>query len=100
MSQVVLVVAVCVLAALACVNGDVMRLKMLPNTQSTGAVCLDGTPGGAISFVVFVVCCCEFLQYFLPLHHLGYYFAAGSGSGADKWILFFQGGGVCAVVQR
>lgn len=24
----------------------------------------------------------------------GYYFSAGTGSGADKWIIFFQGGGM------
>lgn len=67
MASCVLLVLVTVFALSHAVS---LRLKLLDNTASNGALCLDGTPGG-------------------------YYFAPGSGSGANKWIIFFQGGGWC-----
>jgi len=43
---------------------------VLPDTDTTGAVCLDGTPGI-------------------------YYFKAGSEANKTKWVLHFLGGGMC-----
>lgn len=61
-------IVVCALVATA--MAATMKLKKLDNTETNGAVCLDGTPGG-------------------------YYISQGTGSGANKWLLFFQGGGWC-----
>ncbi|GBG76853.1 hypothetical protein CBR_g23068 [Chara braunii] len=47
-----------------------LTLRILKDALSTGAVCLDGTP---------------------PAYH----FRKGAGSGATRWILFFEGGGWC-----
>lgn len=65
-----LVAALLLAACVGAVAGVPMKLKILDNTATTGAICLDGTPGG-------------------------YYYAPGSGAGASKWVLFFQGGGWC-----
>ena len=48
----------CVLAFLAlAVSADPMRLKLLSNTASNGAICLDGTPGGNVrGFCAFGLC--------------------------------------------
>ena len=49
----------------------VMNLVMLNDTDKTGAVCLDGTPGGF---------------YFSP---------ATNNANKDNWQIYFQGGGWC-----
>ena len=49
--------------------GTPMKLQLLKNTESTGAVCLDGTPGGF---------------YFSP---------ATTAKDANNWEIYFQGGG-------
>ena len=46
------------------------QLIMLPDSVAVDATCLDGTPYGV-------------------------YFSPGSGSGANKWVIYFQGGGWC-----
>ena len=51
-------------------NGDtIMNLHMLNGTEQSGAVCLDGTPGGF------------------------YFSAATSDANKDDWQIYFQGGG-------
>jgi hypothetical protein len=50
-------------------EGLAMQLEMLTNTETTGAVCLDGTPGG-------------------------FYVSKATGSNAtNNWQLYFEGGG-------
>ena len=49
---------------------DSWSLVLLNDAAAEGAVCLDGSPGG-------------------------YLFEPGSGAGAQKWIMHFQGGGWC-----
>eukprot|EP01123_Difflugia_compressa_P012596 TRINITY_DN5452_c0_g1_i1.p1 TRINITY_DN5452_c0_g1~~TRINITY_DN5452_c0_g1_i1.p1 ORF type:complete len:374 (-),score=70.27 TRINITY_DN5452_c0_g1_i1:154-1275(-) len=52
-------------------QADEMTLTLMTEAASSnGAVCLDGSPGA-------------------------YYFISGSGSGANKWFLYHQGGGWC-----
>lgn len=51
-------------------GGDATLYKMEDAVNSTGARCLDGSPGA-------------------------YYFQAGSGSGTSKWYIHHQGGGWC-----
>jgi len=51
-------------------RGAVANLVLLPDAVKEGAVCLDGTAPG-------------------------YYFRAGSGSGAKSWIVHMEGGGWC-----
>ena len=55
----------------ALTNPGVMNLHMLNGTESSGAVCLDGTPGGF------------------------YFSAASSAEHAKDWQIYFQGGGWC-----
>jgi len=57
-------------AAVAAAQTDTFKLIMLPNSAASNAVCLDGTP-------------------------YGIYWQAGSGSGANNWMVYFQGGGWC-----
>ena len=49
----------------------VMNLRMLNDTTTTGAVCLDGSPGGF------------------------YFSAATSAANVNDWQIYFQGGGWC-----
>ena len=52
-------------------DGGVMKLHLLNDTESTGAVCLDGTPAG-------------------------FYYSPAANAGASKsWQIYFQGGGWC-----
>jgi len=55
-------------ALAAAASAQEAQLVMLPGSTAAGAVCLDGSPYGA-------------------------YWAPGSGEGANKWALYFQGGG-------
>lgn len=55
----------------AIVAAQSAQLIMLPDSANADAVCLDGTPYGV---------------YFYP----------GSGDGANKWLVYFQGGGCVA----
>jgi len=52
------------------VYGQTLNLVLLKDSLADGAACLDGTPPA-------------------------YYFRAGSGSGANKWFIYHQGGGWC-----
>jgi len=52
------------------VYSQTLNLVLLKDSLADGAACLDGSPAA-------------------------YYFRAGSGSGANKWLLNFQGGGWC-----
>ncbi len=73
--------AIFVLATvLVCALAAPLNLFLLNDTETNGAICLDGTPAGL-------------LIIFLP-HLVGYYFQPGSGSGANSWMIFFQGGGL------
>eukprot|EP00052_Salpingoeca_macrocollata_P022792 m.199059 g.199059 ORF g.199059 m.199059 type:complete len:390 (-) comp21892_c0_seq5:88-1257(-) len=64
-----------ILLALSVAGEDPFQQVLLKEAAaSKGAVCLDGTPGA-------------------------YYIHRGSGSGANKWILFLQGGGWCESEQ-
>uniref|UniRef100_A0A6B2L7Z4 Pectin acetylesterase n=1 Tax=Arcella intermedia TaxID=1963864 RepID=A0A6B2L7Z4_9EUKA len=62
----------CVVLALWGVDGaPIAKIHLLKDYQSTlGAACIDGTPPA-------------------------YYIVPGTGSGADKWFIFHQGGGWC-----
>ena len=51
------------------VGDTVMNLHMLNGTEQSGAVCLDGTPGGF------------------------YFSAATNAANKDDWQIYFQGGG-------
>ncbi|CAE7832311.1 PAE11 [Symbiodinium sp. CCMP2592] len=62
-------VALC-LRGVSAANFDSWSLILLEDAAAEGAVCLDGSPGG-------------------------YFFEPGSGTGAQKWIIHFQGGGWC-----
>ena len=52
-------------------DGGVMKLHLLNDTESTGAVCLDGTPAGF------------------------YYSPAANADASKSWQIYFQGGGWC-----
>jgi hypothetical protein len=52
-------------------NGGEMKLQLLNDTNSTGAVCLDGSPGGF------------------------YYSPAANADADSSWQIYFQGGGWC-----
>jgi hypothetical protein len=56
---------------LAVKASDVMHLHLLNNTDISGAVCLDGSPGGFM------------------------YSPAKNANSATKWQIYFQGGGWC-----
>jgi len=51
-------------------DGPAVKHEMTEAMHSTGAMCLDGTPGA-------------------------YFFLKGSGSGANKWYIHHEGGGWC-----
>ncbi|CAL9210976.1 unnamed protein product [Musa hybrid cultivar] len=67
---------ICLLYLLAFlqVEGDNVPMTLLKSAVAEGAVCLDGSPAA-------------------------YNLAPGSGSGANNWLLFVEGGGWCSTVN-
>ncbi|URE18001.1 pectinacetylesterase domain containing protein [Musa troglodytarum] len=67
---------ICLLYLLAFlqVEGDNVPMTLLKSAVAEGAVCLDGSP---------------------PAYHL----SPGSGSGANNWLVFVEGGGWCSTVE-
>ncbi|CAJ1326796.1 unnamed protein product [Effrenium voratum] len=60
--------------SLAAADFESWSLVLLKDAAQQGAVCLDGSPAG-------------------------YFFEPGWGSGADEWIIHFQGGGWCISLE-
>ncbi|GMJ06521.1 pectin acetylesterase 9 [Hibiscus trionum] len=69
-------VLVLLASAPSCIHMQLVRRTQLPNSHAAalGALCLDGSP---------------------PSYHLH----KGFGSGANNWILFFEGGGWCGDIS-
>jgi len=66
--------AIFILWFLQIVSSQDATLVLLTDAVTDGAVCLDGSPSA-------------------------YYFLPGTGTGANKWLLFHQGGGWCTSIS-